>query len=120
MKQYTPQEIVDTVIPLMVEQGCPSVHEEGFCLYRGPNGTKCAAGFFLTDEEAECFAVVPKHPAFSGQSEETIEVLRRVQSEAHDCNSGRGKHFIPSFLYSMESICQEHNLVFPEEYKQCV
>ena len=117
MKQYTPQEIVDTVIPLMVAQGCPSVDEHGLCTYRGLNGTKCAAGFFLTDEEAECCSPVFSHPAFEGQAEETLAVLKGIQSEAHDANSRREADFVPLFLSSMKGICSYHNLKFPEEYK---
>ena len=118
MKQYTPQEIVDTVIPLMVEQGCPSVDEEGNCEYRGPNGVKCAAGFFLTDREAKDPAAVYYHPDFKEQGEETLAVLASVQTYAHDANSLKGEGFIPAFLSTMKAICEEHNLKFPEEYAQ--
>lgn len=48
----TRQEIFDKVWAGLKGQGFErSITEEGICVYRGPNGTKCAAGHVLPDEE---------------------------------------------------------------------
>ena len=49
----TAQELFDTVWTALVRQGCKSADNDDACLYRGPNGTKCAAGHILTDAEVE-------------------------------------------------------------------
>lgn len=46
-----PQEIFDTVAKHLFTQGVQSIEEDtGRCLYRGPNGTMCAAGALISDE----------------------------------------------------------------------
>lgn len=45
------QEFFDTTVIALRAQGGPSINEKGVCLYRGPNGRKCAAGIHITDEE---------------------------------------------------------------------
>ena len=45
----TKQETFDFVATKLIEQGVPSM-QPGSCLYRGPNGTKCAAGHLIPDE----------------------------------------------------------------------
>lgn len=46
------QEIFDTVFTKLYEQGKQSVDPElpHTCMYRGPDGMKCAAGFLIPDE----------------------------------------------------------------------
>lgn len=55
--QLTAQEVFDASYKAMVAQGKPSidrVYQGGSrrCLYRGPNGLKCAVGALLTEDEA--------------------------------------------------------------------
>lgn len=53
IETLTAQQVFDTAAIHLITQGVPS-HEEGKrseCLYRGPNGTKCAVGAMITDEE---------------------------------------------------------------------
>lgn len=46
------QEIFDTVVNHLRQQGKRAYNDsEQMCMYRGPDGTKCAAGVFITDEE---------------------------------------------------------------------
>ncbi len=45
----TAQEIFDTVVAHLRKQGRKS-YDGRICLYRGPNGTKCAAGCLIPDE----------------------------------------------------------------------
>jgi hypothetical protein len=44
------QEIFNLVYTKLAAQGCPSVDDKGMCRYRGPNGTKCAAGYLISEE----------------------------------------------------------------------
>ena len=44
------QEVFNTVVTHLRSQGRKSTDHEG-CLYRGPNGTSCAVGCLITDEE---------------------------------------------------------------------
>jgi hypothetical protein len=43
------QEVFDTIAVGLMKQGKPS-KRRGDCLYRGPDGLKCAAGILLPDE----------------------------------------------------------------------
>lgn len=49
----TAQQIFDTVLTRLREQGQPSIKINGTdipsCLYRGPNGLKCAVGWLIPD-----------------------------------------------------------------------
>lgn len=55
LKDKTAQEVVNFVKDHLLKQGCKSEKrsETGkiTCLYRGPNGTKCAAGCLIPDED---------------------------------------------------------------------
>lgn len=44
------QEMFDTAVLGILNQGGISISEDGICLYRNPNGRKCAAGFLIPDE----------------------------------------------------------------------
>ena len=46
----TKQKIFDTVVAHLISMKQRSA-ENGSCLYRGPNGAKCAAGVLLPDSE---------------------------------------------------------------------
>lgn len=48
----TNQEIFDKALNGILKQGVPSMMSSGVCKYRGPNGTMCAVGLLLTDDEA--------------------------------------------------------------------
>lgn len=47
----TNQELFDTVCSSLIKQGKPSVSSDGRCLYRSPDGCKCAAGFLIPDDK---------------------------------------------------------------------
>lgn len=48
----TPQEIFDAVVVHLFNQGRQSISPQGNCLYRAHGELACAAGIFLTDEQA--------------------------------------------------------------------
>lgn len=45
------QEVFDKVVTHLYTQGVQSVGADGMCLYRGPNGTMCAVGALISDED---------------------------------------------------------------------
>lgn len=47
----TPQEILNTVCAGMKAQNSKSLNEIGGCAYRGANGSKCAVGILIQDDE---------------------------------------------------------------------
>jgi hypothetical protein len=47
----TKQETFDIVINHLRKQGCKAESPGGGCLYRGLNGTKCAAGILIPDAD---------------------------------------------------------------------
>lgn len=48
----TKQETFDTVVAHLRSQGAKSASEDGrSCLYRGPNGLKCAVGALISDDD---------------------------------------------------------------------
>lgn len=52
-EQLTPQEVFDISASHLLKQGKRSVKPgTNQCMYRGPDGMKCAAGVFLTDNFA--------------------------------------------------------------------
>lgn len=44
------QEVFDKVLNHLLKQGRKSVDSDGRCLYRAPNGDKCAIGCLIPDE----------------------------------------------------------------------
>lgn len=47
----TPQQIFDWVAWNLLQQGRQCEDGNGNCLYRGPNGLRCAAGWLISDED---------------------------------------------------------------------
>ena len=47
----TTQEVFDKVATHLLTQNCKSVDDFGRCFYRGPEGTKCAVGILIPDEQ---------------------------------------------------------------------
>lgn len=47
----TAQETFNTVVNHLRKQNCKSINVNKECLYRGPNGTKCAVGCLIPDDK---------------------------------------------------------------------
>ena len=45
----TLQETFDHVVRHLAKQGGPALNRDGACMYRGPNGTKCAIGCVIPE-----------------------------------------------------------------------
>lgn len=97
----TRQEVFDAAVGGVLAQGRPSISEDGKqCLYRGPDGAKCAAGHLIPDELYR--------PSFETQSidviaaealpfETSASFLMQLQA-AHDAAAGDDHQGICPFL----------------------
>lgn len=63
----TPQQIFDKVALHLLRQGLVSVNSAGNCLYRSPEGLKCAIGCLIPDERYS--------PDFEGGDANTVDYL---------------------------------------------
>lgn len=118
------QQIFDEVVTALRKQGRPSVNEAGGCLYRGPDGLKCAAGHLIPDDAYS--------PGMEGESVWQPEVLgalrragvagdlnqhlvSRLQS-AHDNAVGDALNGVATWLAAFEteaaSIAADHRLTY--------
>lgn len=51
LNDATAQQVFDQVAKHMIKQGKQSINSVMECVYRGPNGLKCAAGCLISDDE---------------------------------------------------------------------
>lgn len=103
LKRGTMQELFDTACRGVIQQGKKSVgnlneHFGGGCLYRGPNGLKCAVGHCLTDKEYD--------PRMEGKVVESVfdyldinrPKVKELLTELQKCHDGANKRrFVQSF-----------------------
>jgi hypothetical protein len=112
------QAIFDTVVAHLGKQGRPAINTENSCLYRGPDGTKCAVGFLLKDKQykpemegRDVNGLVNnfKVPAFFSKNEELLHRLQR----AHDADNHHlvsGKFSKPKLRKALKRIAADHKL----------
>ena len=89
----TAQEIFDTVARHLVVQGKPAFSDYGpvqSCNYRAPDGSKCAIGCLITDEEygeefegTSVLGVLSMHPGLDARLGPHVDLLVHLQ-DAHD------------------------------------
>lgn len=87
----TDQEMIEFVKGKLLEQGCQSVNAYRSCRYRGPNGTKCAAGWLIDDayyhpnleRRAATGVGVRRSLLASGVKAEQIDLVKMMQN-IHD------------------------------------
>jgi hypothetical protein len=108
----------DFVMKSMIEQSRPSlnegIHGTLACAYRGKNGTKCAAGFFIPDElysekiEGKNLldSSVNQLKCFKGKS---LSLLLYMQ-QAHDTSSEDLDNFMDQFSNRMRDVANEFGL----------
>jgi hypothetical protein len=88
LPQATAQEVYNQVRDHLLAQNCVSAVGDSWitrqCLYRGPNGTKCAAGCLIGDDEYKpemektSWDRLVKQEIVPGNHEELIVKLQRV------------------------------------------
>lgn len=91
----TPQEIFDTVYKHLVTQGEQSVNGIGFCMYRNPEGLKCAVGCLIPDDlyrpemdiagggYTDVSTLVQQHPNLPDWMRKNLHLLTELQN-VHD------------------------------------
>lgn len=119
MQFLTKQEIFDKVVQHLLTQGVKSMDEvHGWCMYRGPNGIKCAVGALITDEvytddienepAAALFSAYRRVLEESGidpDSQETEQLLVALQ-DIHD------REQCGQWRINLESLAELNGLVF--------
>jgi hypothetical protein len=111
--QEQDQADFDFVMKSMIEQGRPSMGRVG-CRYRGEGGTKCAAGFFISDElysediEGKNLSdeYITQLKCFEGKSRS----LLRAMQQAHDISSEDPDNFMSQFRNRMRSVANNFGL----------
>lgn len=117
----THQEVFNKVYLAIIAQGEPSSDGKN-CLYRGPNGLKCAAGHLVPDDKYdpdwETFDVpyiVRKGKLDFGVPTAFVQSLQNAHDNA-ECDGGKhfkGADFISRFTSRMKGIAKMYNLVMP-------
>jgi hypothetical protein len=103
---FTRQTAFDTALAHLRKQGQRAVedqHSDAGCVYRSPEGLKCAIGALISDEDynpnmeqlTACHQTVSK--AISGLSRDT-DFLSDLQSSLHDSFVPQGRKSYPEFL----------------------
>jgi hypothetical protein len=119
------QRMIDIGATHMRAQGRCSSDEDGTCLYRGPNGTKCFIGALIADEHyhsglekkgvqkpSNVRALLNSGYKLQG----LIPDLQAAQEELHD-NLDFSEDFPAAFEAALVSYCSEYGLDYtaPEE-----
>jgi hypothetical protein len=118
----TNQETFDKVVTALRAQGKPSVNPEtNECMYRGPNGIKCAAGHLIPDDEYK--------PKFEGYRVDADTIISIIQDNGHDIALVKELQFAhdssadltsnnKEFMKELEKQFQEVAIKFDLEYKE--
>ena len=102
------KETFEYVLRRINEQGKPSMNDEDQCMYRGPDGLKCAAGHLIPDDEYD-ERMEGKSALFVLSGHKHLQLIMRMQN-AHDVASITPDSFLEDFNRRMESIRKEFNL----------
>lgn len=105
---FTKQETFDIVARGLLTQAARSTNANGDCKYRGSNGTKCAAGFLIPDEqyrhslEGETVVGGPAQPVIESQGHD-LPLVGALQ-ELHDVGW-------ELYRFSLEGEDYDHNVM---------
>jgi len=123
----TTQEIFNKAYIFIMKQGQKSIHYDGRCKYRGPDGTMCAVGC-LIDDDATARAwdrrpsnqiediILQKNAKYLAPEwmEEHADLLAEMQ-KAHDFVRGSyGQAFQKHFHENMTKIAKRYELTVPQ------
>jgi hypothetical protein len=124
----TEQDIFDQALAGIRKQGRPSMDGGGFCLYRGPGGTKCAVGHLLTDAEYERYMegrspttlrldgsyAVPM-PARLEPHRKFLVALQEAHDHAARYHVVRDATFLAAFEREMSTLARVHGLQYTSD-----
>jgi hypothetical protein len=114
-KPVEAQELYDYIVEAIVKQGRPSVGDNDRCLYRGPEGLKCAAGHVIPDsmysENMENNSILSVFEAGSlpislAPHRDLIQKLQNLHDKSNPCDSD-GRSFAIYFHDRANQIAQE-------------
>lgn len=110
MRERTKQEIFDLAFNGLRAQGFRQSAEEGGCLYRGPDGLKCAIGHCIADSDYRSHFEGERKDAFeaAGVSGPLFAFACELQ-RAHDLSHGP-----KNMEHQLRGFAEEHNLTIPE------
>lgn len=106
----TNQETFDIVVTALRAQGRKSVDAHGGCMYRGPNGLKCAAGHLIPDS---LYSPEMEHKIASNHTKMLIELghdpwfVNALQA-AHD--NAESDDFVNRFLARARLLALKYGL----------
>ena len=108
------QELYDFVVAAIVKQGRPSVGDNDRCLYRGPDGLKCAAGHVIPDsvysEDMEGLDLA-NMAAFGRRLKSLVPHLKLLVSlQGNHDGAFYAKDFMGKFLATSKIIGRHFNL----------
>ena len=110
------QELYDFVVAAVVKQGRPSVGDNDRCLYRGPDGLKCAYGHVLPDSmysknmENCCIDELSDRNMIPKSLIRHTDLLGHLQ-ECHDgSRPSQGFTFIKAFCHNANVVAKKYNL----------
>ena len=119
-----PQDIFDTVVKHLFTQGKPAM-DDGTCMYRGPDGAKCAVGVLIADDEyrhgfefrelPDLLSLIDGTP-LERRLSKNLRLLRDLQA-AHDTRDNRtqeGRFDLQALERDLFTIAHRHDL----EYNQ--
>lgn len=119
----TDQEAFDKVVAHILEQKVYCESEEGAPLYRGANGTKCAIGCLIPDEQytqdiegGNVISLVNRYPNLPFV-DVNIDLLTRLQ-RLHDRGTGYGSQMnMDDVKNHLHNIGIRFNLEIPQSLK---
>ena len=104
----TIQEIFDTVAVHLLKQGVRSVDLNNVCLYRGPNGLKCAVGALIPDElyapEIEGVSVLTTTYDVSNETNPRVALLNQLLKKLGIAPCSDEKRLLIRLQYIHDSI----------------
>jgi hypothetical protein len=121
----TKQETFDHVVRSLIAQGKRSYHPDVGCMYRGPDGLKCAAGHCIPDDKYDPAMegmVVVAPPRMEGLLPSEKRALRLLESalDGHDLvlmrelqsahDSAKDEAFVESFTRKARIVAAGHDL----------
>jgi hypothetical protein len=110
------QELYDYIVKAIVKQGRPSVGDNDRCLYRGPDGLKCAAGHVIPDSMYSPVRMEDKSVDTlrrDGKLSESLiphAALIYYLQRAHDGTSNMRGDFLDAFLSDAKQMAVKFNL----------
>lgn len=121
---YTMQEAFDKACQSVIKQGCKSSEspiDGSICLYRGPNGLKCAIGHLINDEQMVKFNVDDGCTVRELDTDLIIQIIPEYKKEylhvslfldclqiAHDISDNND--FVNSFKENANIVAKRFNL----------